>query len=70
MPKTLYYVIFVRGDVEPEVLGPWHNKGNRENVAFALRRKHGLGHGIYPAQVVDGRLTVGSYPSSFFKQEG
>ena len=69
--KTTYYVIFVRGDVEPEVFGPLDQESMRDKAAHILRRTHGLDHGIFPAEIRDGVLKVGSYPSSFFfKQEG
>jgi len=47
MKKRQKYILFVWGDIEPVVYGPYKNDDTRQRRAEAIRRKGGEEHGIY-----------------------
>jgi len=63
-----YYLIFVWGDVEPQVYGAFETEAVRDAKAIELRRKEGADHGYYPASVEYGELFVGVYSGAFFEE--
>lgn len=65
------YILFVEGDVEPNVLGPYKSEAERDNVAKGLRNLHGDQHGIYQLDVSDkGIPTTATWSSGFFEGSG
>ena len=61
-----YYLIFVWGDVEPQVYGAFETEIERDAKALELRRENGEEHGYYPASVEYGELFVGVYTGAYF----
>ncbi len=68
-----YYLIFIWGDVEPHLHGPYRTEEERDQAAHELRKEEGDEHGYYPAQVtmVNGRpvLSIDAYSGAFFEQD-
>lgn len=63
--KKGYYVLFIWGDIEPEVWGPYSTEERRDEKARALRKEHGEDHGIYGIDCAS-RPEVWSYSGGFF----
>ena len=63
------YLIFVWGDVEPEVWGPYPTDNKRDEIAREAHEQKGPEHGLYGADVLeDGTLKVWSYSGAFFNE--
>jgi len=63
-----HYVLFIEGDVEPGLVGPYGSTEERDSKAVELKREHGDEHGIYWLNVVNG-VTLGAYHAGFFMGE-
>ena len=64
-----YYVLFVEGDVEPSLCGPYHNPKDRDEEAVRLKREHGDEHGIFMLDIdTIGRPSVDAYSGGFFQE--
>lgn len=61
-----YYVLFIWGDVDPELIGPFKSEAERNAKAKQLKAKRGDDHGIFRMEEKDGEVTVGPYPVDFF----
>lgn len=63
-----FFVLFIWGDVEPHLHGPYQTEEKRDNKVREIRRKEGVdGGGIYRAEVSkNGNLTVSPYSGGFF----
>lgn len=66
---TTRYLIYVWGDVDPELLGPYPSDRARDKAALLLDKEEGDERGgIYMLDVYDGgAATVGSYCGGFFE---
>lgn len=65
-----YYVLFVWGDVEPSLIGPFPSWQKRDTHAKALKEEHGDEHGIYALNVsTKGNPRVDAYSGGFFRDE-
>ena len=65
MPE--YYVLFVWGDVEPALHGPFETAEARDAKALELRREDSDESGIYTLEVDDCYApSVGTYSGAFF----
>jgi hypothetical protein len=49
--KKHLYLITVEDDVEPEIIGPFKDEGNRDHFAKELREKYEFDGGIYPLDI-------------------
>jgi len=67
--KTEYYIIFVWGDIEPQVKGPFGNREQRDATIKELRKIKGEEHGYFWLNIVDGKPEAGAYPGRFFEEE-
>lgn len=67
--KTQYFLLFIWGDVEPQLHGPFTSKKYRDDLAHRIRAKEGDKHGIYPVEIKQQKLYVGSYAGSFFEND-
>lgn len=70
----LYYVLFIEGDVEPRLVGPYSLEGKRDDMAKALRLGSGPAHGIFALDLKtrpgSGNLIeVRAYSGQFFEEE-
>lgn len=62
MVGTQFFVLFIWGDVEPHLHGPYKSAKTQLRVARKLRRENGPDDGgIYPAMLKRGKLSVGAY---------
>lgn len=59
-----YFVLFVWGDVSPELRGPYRTAEERDAAAQELRREEGADHGIFPLDCT-GRVAVDCYSGGF-----
>lgn len=65
-----YCLIFVWGDVSPELYGPYDSEEEQDANALELRRKWGIEHGIYRLDVPpQGEPGVSSYSGGFFMDD-
>ena len=65
--KPSRYLIFVWGDVEPSLKGPFVTNGERNRKAKELRRKEGKEHGIFTLDINKNcKPSVGGYSGAFF----
>jgi len=63
-----FYVLFVEGDIEPSLIGPFRNPEDRDNEAIRLKREHGDEHGIFMLDIdTIGRPSVDAYSGGFFE---
>jgi len=64
-----YYVLFVEGDIEPSLVGPFHNTDERDKAAVSLKREHGDENGIFMLDIdTIGRPSVDAYSGGFFEE--
>lgn len=65
-----HYLLWIEGDVEPTVLGPFKDEEQRDKRAFDSRRLVNDGKGSLFMATVDptGRLSVDPYSSAFFSE--
>ena len=63
--KVDRYLVFVWGDVEPQICGPYVDESAQDKAAIALRREEGDRHGIYWLVIVDGIPEIGAYSGGF-----
>lgn len=64
------YLVFVWGDLEPEMKGPFGTDEARDVEAKRLREEEGDQHGIYPLDIKGGKLEIGTYSGAFFGEDG
>ena len=63
------YLLIVYGDIDPEVIGPFANEGQRDNAALAFRRDHGDEDGIFMLTLNGNeRPSVDAYSGGFFEE--
>jgi len=63
-----HYVLFVYGDVEPHLHGPYSTPEARDEKAREIRRENGMEDGgiYWLSQSADGKLACGPYTGGFF----
>ena len=67
--KKKFYVLFVWGDVDPDLIGPFDTDEARDEEAKEKRYQEGDEHGYYWMDVdEEGIPNVGSYTGSFFEE--
>lgn len=59
-----HYLLFVWGDVEPEIHGPYANEEERDRDAIKFKYEEGDAHGIYAVNVDWSQHYVGVDPYS------
>jgi hypothetical protein len=67
-----FYLLIIRGDVEPELKGPFPTGKMRDAYALKYRkvRDKNADEGLYPLDQDDnGNLSVDAYSGGFFKGE-
>jgi hypothetical protein len=63
--KKQYYVLFIRGDVEPEKYGPFPTEEKMDEEAKRLRKEEGEDEGgIFPVEA-EGEFNVGCFSGGF-----
>ena len=65
----MYYVLFIEGDVEPKLYGPYKTHKNRDKKAQKLRAENGPEDGIFWMDMTAGKPVVGAYPANFFEEK-
>jgi hypothetical protein len=65
-----FYLIFVWGDVEPELMGPFSSPDARDDEARILREQEGDEHGIFTLTIDDDKPhpEIGTYSGGFFDE--
>jgi hypothetical protein len=69
--KPRYYLLIVRGDVEPRLVGPFNADFTRDEYARKYRknRDHDAEDGLFPLDMdANGDLIVDAYSGAFFKR--
>ena len=68
---TGIYLVFVEGDVDPRLVGPFANGDERDKKARQLRRERGRDHGIYMLEVdpTSGVPSIDAYSGGFFMED-
>jgi len=65
-----YYVVIVRGDVEPELSVKSNTEDERDSLAKQIKRDDSNQEdGIYWLNIVDGLPEIGSYSGAFFEED-
>lgn len=68
--KDELYLLFVWGDIEPELKGPFSSVTKRNKAARQFRKKEGREHGIFMLGIEpSGKPWVGGYSGAFFGDE-
>lgn len=69
--RTGIYLVFVEGDIEPQIIGPFADAEERDSTAHELRRECGEDHGIFMLNVdpANGKPTMGAYCGGFFRED-
>ena len=71
-PGMSFYLLIIRGDVEPQLKGPFPTSDARDRYALTYRhtRDKSAEDGLYPLdQAKDGKLSVDAYSGGFFEGE-
>ena len=68
--ETDFYLLFVWGCVEPEIIGPFSTAYERDEAAVAKRKEEGEQCGYYRLDTnKDAKVGVGSYASGELGEE-
>lgn len=64
-----HYLIFIWGDVEPAIIGPFSTPEERDREALKIRTTKGDRYGIYMLDMIKGRPVPGTYSGAFFRNK-
>ena len=69
--ETGIYLVFVEGDIEPRIVGPFADGDKRDRKARELRREHGRDHGIFMLDVEPSSRvpSIDAYCGGFFMED-
>ena len=68
--KKRHYILFIAGDVEPQIIGPFASELKRDQTIQALREKHGSQHGYFRLEQNPlGSLLAAAYANSWWQDE-
>jgi hypothetical protein len=66
-PVPQRYLVFVRGDIEPEIKGPFKDEDERDTEARRLKETdEGDESGIYPLDILGTTPAISAYNYAFF----
>jgi hypothetical protein len=70
-PETGIYLVFVEGDIDPRIVGPFADGDERDKKARELRREHGRDHGIFMLDVepMSRVPSIDAYCGGFFMED-
>ena len=64
-----HYILFIAGDVEPQIIGPFGSELTRDRTIRALREKRGSQHGYFRLeQSPPGSLLAAAYANSWWQE--
>ena len=67
--KKRHYILFIAGDVEPQIIGPFASELKRDQTIRALREKRGSKHGYFRLeQSPPGSLLAAAYANSWWQE--
>lgn len=66
-----HYLLFIEGDVEPRLIGPYGDSEARDRMAKAFRLRYGPAHGIFALDldIESMGISVWAYSTKFFWEE-
>jgi len=68
--KKRHYILFIAGDVQPQIIGPFSSELKRDKTIRALRKKRGSQHGYFQLeQSALGSLLAAAYANSWWQDE-
>ena len=68
--KKRHYILFVAGDVQPQIIGPFASELKRDKTIRALRQKRGSQHGYFRLeQSPPGSLLAAAYANSWWQDQ-
>ncbi len=68
--KKRHYILFIAGDVEPQIIGPFAAELTRDKTIRALREKRGGQHGYFRLEQSPlGSLLAAAYANSWWQDE-
>jgi len=68
--KKRHYILFIAGDVEPQIIGPFGSELKRDKTIRALREKRGGQHGYFRLEQSPlGSLLAAAYANSWWQDE-
>ncbi len=68
--KKGHYILFIAGDVQPQIIGPFASELKRDKTIRALREKSGSQHGYFRLEQSPlGRLLAAAYANSWWQDE-
>jgi len=68
--KKRHYILFIAGDVQPQIIGPFASVLKRDKTIRALRKKRGSQHGYFRLeQSPPGSLLAAAYANSWWQDE-
>ena len=68
--KKRHYILFIAGDVEPQIIGPFASELKRDKTIRALRKKRGSQHGYFRLEQSPlGSLLAAAYANSWWQDE-
>jgi len=68
--KKRHYILFIAGDVQPQIIGPFGSELTRDQTIRALRKKHGSQHGYFQLeQNPPWSLLAAAYANSWWQDE-
>ncbi len=67
--KKRHYILFIAGDVEPQIIGPFASELKRDKTIRALREKRGSQHSYFRlVQSPPGSLLAAAYANSWWQE--
>ncbi len=67
--KKRHYILFIAGDVQPQIIGPFASELKRDKTIRTLREKRGSKHGYFRLeQSPPGSLLAAAYANSWWQE--
>ena len=67
--KKRHYILFIAGDVQPQIIGPFASELKRDKTIRTLRQKRGSRHGYFRLeQSPPGSLLAAAYANSWWQE--
>ena len=67
--KKRHYILFISGDVQPQIIGPFASELKRDKTIRTLRQKRGSQHGYFRLeQNPSGSLLAAAYANSWWQE--
>lgn len=66
---TKPYLLIIWNNVEPQLMGPFTYREERDNEAFRIAKVHGPMHGYFKLNEFEGEIEISTYSNALFEKQ-